>query len=426
MMIQSKQTANAGIFSITGKHHRPAPSGNAPDVFAGRAGRIYDLEGNVRETPSIPVLARPPDGASGATRESCHGRETMRQLKTIKPQGTVTPQGRHVAAGFTLVELLVVIAIIGVLIGLLLPAVQAARESARRMSCTNNLKQIGLSLHNYESTLKTFPPARNSCDGPNDSSCPCKLLRDDQLQGASAFVQLLPYMEDANLMALADLANRGGLWNDSGSTAAKYGWIDPPRLQLLATRPPFLVCPSNQSEPYAEDPVWFVGAAVGGVDSQTQLATGTYAFSYGTLGPGASTPQWSKCGNNGLFVYVFGRTPQEITDGLSNTFAVGEVVDAHLLRMGSNPKANGGSVWTYADRFEHSLRTTQNALNTPAGKGSTLAGSYNPGINGAFGSDHPGGGNFLFADGHVTFIFDSIDLAVYRGYSTYNGGEVSP
>lgn len=323
--------------------------------------------------------------------------------------------------GFTLVELLVVIAIIGVLIGLLLPAVQAARESARRMSCTNNLKQIGLALHNYESTLKTFPPARNSCDGAGGDPCPCKLLRDDQLQGASAFVQLLPYMEDTNLMALANLANRGGLWNDSGNAPANYGWMDAPRLQLIATRPPFLVCPSNQSEPYLEDPAWFIGK-----DTQTQVATGTYAFSFGTRGPSTGLGSATKCGNNGMFVYVFGRTPQEITDGLSNTFATGEVVDAHLARMGSNPKANGGNSWTYADRYEHSLRSTENSLNTPAGKGSTLNGSYNPGVNGAFGSDHPGGGNFLFADGHVTFIFDSIDLAVYRGYSTYNGGEVSP
>ncbi len=311
-------------------------------------------------------------------------------------------------SGFTLVELLVVIAIIGVLIALLLPAVQAARESARRMSCTNNMKQIGIALYNYEGSHKVFVPARSGCDGAAIPPCPCKNDQAVQMQGVSGFVMLLPFLENSALGELANVAN-AGMWTESG-TAADVNWIDAQKLKLIATRPPFMVCPSNLSEPTFDYNVWFIGR-------DTPVATGTYAFCHGHLGPTYGLSPTVKCGNTGIFVYRIPRAMSEITDGLSNTFALGEVVNAHQ-------KTNGGSVWTYADRHEHSLRSTENPLNTPTGKGTTLVGSYNPGVNGAFGSDHPGGGNFMFADGHVEFIFDSVDLLVYRGYSTYNSAEL--
>ncbi len=198
-------------------------------------------------------------------------------------------------AGFTLVELLVVIAIIGILVGLLLPAVQAAREAARRMQCSNNLKQLGLALHNYESAHKKFPAnpgARVSQDVTG---------RYNQAWLAwSGLAMLLPYMEQANLYNQANFNfswanNRGGTVNNSVVARARI---------------PSFVCPS--------DP--------GSSASYTRNMSPT---SYGmSAGPGS---HWSlstmKPGLSTLSVW----TPlRDITDGTSNSIAMSE------LRIGLN------------------------------------------------------------------------------------------
>lgn len=312
--------------------------------------------------------------------------------------------------GFTLVELLVVIAIIGILVALLLPAVQAAREAARRTQCTNNLKQLGIALHNYHDTKKTFPAGRLGCDQkpgppfPNTGSNWSKCLTQKYHDGSSGLVQLLPFME---LQTLYDSINfdfeqGGGLWITGAN------WTTPNHLAFIANRPPAMVCPSNQSNPTSQ---YTTSLADEGL-SDHPVAVGSYAFSTGTLGPAQGTGNKVKFENTGVFMYMNKYPIRRITDGLTNTMMAGEVREAH-----TDVSTN---IWTRASRHQDCLRSTQNHLNTPPGTGEHL----NNGRNAAFGSDHPGGALFLFGDSHVTLLPDEIDEDTYKAMSTREGGEV--
>jgi prepilin-type processing-associated H-X9-DG protein len=304
-----------------------------------------------------------------------------------------------------LVELLVVIAIIGVLIALLLPAVQAARESARRSQCANNLKQIGLAMHNHLDALGVFPTGSSIRLGTGPQDAPCPIRRGDiDLHHASGFVMIFPYIEAKILsdMARFDL---GGIYNGGG-------WYYGERMQLVRMRPPVFVCPSSTAEPTCTQCV-----QVSGWDrTYWEAGTGSYALCQGTYGPRvfplgqSDVGPIALCGNSGMFVYGLPRRASEITDGLSNTFAAGEVKAPHTL--------DDYSVWAYGSRYESSLRVTTNLLNTTPGKGKVRFEPWNSKNNGAFGSEHPQGANFVFGDGHVTFITDNIDYTAYQDFAT--------
>ncbi|MBX3433239.1 MAG: DUF1559 domain-containing protein [Pirellulales bacterium] len=305
--------------------------------------------------------------------------------------------------GFTLVELLVVIAIIGVLVALLLPAIQAAREAARRSQCTNNLRQVGLAILNYESSRKSLPPGRMHCDESVLDECKFDLPDRIADRGvASGFVLLLPYLE---LPALFDAA--GG--EDKQDMVWKYNnlWRAlPQRVQAVATRPPVFVCPSSTSEPIAE-----AYAA-----SETPAATGQYAFVHGKRGPSWLSRTGSnatlKLKNTGAFNYLTRVSLRQVSDGPSNTYFVGEVRDSHTFA--------GQNVWSIGMRVRDSLRMTENPLNTPTGSQSaTYAvqdGKY--ALNAAFGSEHPGGANFVRGDASVEFVSDGVDDEVYQAGAT--------
>lgn len=312
---------------------------------------------------------------------------------------------------FTLVELLVVIAIIGVLIALLLPAVQAAREAARRAQCANNLKQMGLALHNHLDSKGAFPAGHSGADGGG-------IPWGGPVTGhaASAFVLMLPFLE---AQVLGDMArfDVGGIFNWYLS-----GWYTGERKELTTMRPPVFVCPSSTAEPIVTEAYKHSGFA----QSEYESGTGTYATCHGTYGPGLKfKPENSDVsaitlsGNTGMFVYGLQRAPRHITDGLSNTFAVGEIKDPHTLI--------GYSLWAYGSRHECSMRTCYNLLNEKTGKGTYSIRHetwHNPeypksmGYNGAFASEHPTGANFLLGDGSVTFINDNIDYKIYQDYAT--------
>lgn len=301
---------------------------------------------------------------------------------------------RRFGSGFTLVELLVVIAIIGILIALLLPAVQAAREAARRSQCNNNLKQIGLALANYEGSFKVYPPGRMGCDN-NAIRCPSIYQR----VGQSAFVALLPFLEQQSLYDQFDF--RDGVW---GYTTT---WIDTNEF-VIAQRVPALICPSDTSQPYSEDPV-----VSGNYNIDPRLAaTGNYACVGGSnFGSGDSV----KYTNNGLFYYLTAHAIRDVTDGLSSTMFVGEVTQTHTY-VSSN-------IWTRAVRGMDCIRSTRNPVNTQPGEGATFTGDSSRKLSSAFASLHPGGANFLFGDGHVSFVSENINLTTYQALSTRAGGE---
>ena len=141
--------------------------------------------------------------------------------------------------GFTLVELLVVIAIIGILIALLLPAVQAAREAARRMQCTNNLKQIALAISMYELSRGTFPTGRLGCDVSNIAAC----QGDNTNFATSGFVLVLPYLDLGSLYDMMDLETGLFGWTASGAAIP----MSPQNLMAVKERPAVFVCPSDSA-----------------------------------------------------------------------------------------------------------------------------------------------------------------------------------
>ena len=228
----------------------------------------------------------------------------------------LTRKSRQPRQGFTLVELLVVIAIIGILVGLLLPAVQAAREAARRMQCSNNMKQIGLALFNYESSFGRFPArqygsagvAGSRFNGPNTGSFPNG--RNHNSGRISGFVGLLAYLEQGNLFERIQAGDNN---NAPGGPAGHFAWA-------VWNRPPETYrCPSD----------------AGGAGQNENSRIISYALCSGdTAGATTAIPG----SRRGMFAARFvWRGVNDITDGTSNTVAISEVFSS----VGS-PLASGG------------------------------------------------------------------------------------
>ena len=217
--------------------------------------------------------------------------------------------------GFTLVELLVVIAIIGMLVTLLLPAVQSAREAARRSACSNNLKQIGLALTNYEGAIGAYPPGRMGCDGWQQDVC-----TDNpgyQRPGTSGFVMLLPMLEEQGLYDQFGNFEKGAVFPASpgdSSDGTTDGWMTPAIAVAVGVRPSVFVCPSDDAQPL-----------------RGTVATGSYAFVMGSNGPTFGIDQVKvKHYNNGMFNYKTIRSVKDVQDGLSHTLFVGETISGHI------------------------------------------------------------------------------------------------
>ncbi len=281
-------------------------------------------------------------------------------------------------SGFTLVELLVVIAIIATLIGLLLPAVQTAREAARRSACSNNLKQITLGMTLYEGSKRCYPAGREGSDG----GCPAQPAMG---KNTSSFVHTLPYLEEASLYdAYTQAAATTPIEGDIPGAFA---------VRVFNQAPTPLRCPSTTKP--------FSGTNMAG--QQPEVGYGSYAMCQGHQGPTFGIACAVKDQNTGMALYVNRIKRRQITDGTTKTLLIGEVQDV------SKPP---NKFW-FANRHLDSMRSTDNPINTPWGSGVCLP-PERGGANGAFGSPHPGGALFAMVDGSVRFLEESIDLTTYR------------
>lgn len=312
---------------------------------------------------------------------------------------------RQIRAGFTLVELLVVIAIIGVLMGLLLPAVQYAREAARNSSCLNNIRQIALATSNFEAAQQAFPPARIYQKQVGTPGLDCGG------EEPSWLVRIMPYVEQQNLFGKWDLSKR-------------YRDHDP---AITAVPLPVYICPSRHSVDSANTPPVDMSVIVRlpcGCHGRIQItvvggATGDYAGNHGDPTPGATGgPNDYYYGGNGNGIIISSqarcimrdgqRVPgpwvdrvriSDVRDGLSNTFLVGElqVRPADLNTMPYNgPLYNGEDLAAFARVGGPGVPLTRTRDEAP---GPILG----------FGSWHPNACNFAFGDGSVRGIDPLID-----------------
>jgi prepilin-type N-terminal cleavage/methylation domain-containing protein/prepilin-type processing-associated H-X9-DG protein len=328
-------------------------------------------------------------------------------------------------AGFTLIELLVVIAIIAVLIALLLPAVQAAREAARRAQCVNNLKQMALAAHNYESSNGVFPMGNQGYLFPS-----CGAAFPDDAPIYSALIFMMPYLESNNI---ANAYNFSRVFVSVSNVT-----VDGIQVNVFN-------CPSDL--PFTQEPPQFVPYL------HTSYGTSrgrneNIAWNWGnTAPPDPTAPYYSNCNGDpgdGMFGWQCAFSIANVADGLSNTFLFGE-----LSRFVDEPPSVytiGNITIEFTDDYSNMVgRPTSGAfviprLNAPPDKtgavyAACFANAFYPPdwINNSaclslgqygFRSLHPGGANFAMADGSVRFVKNGIDVRAYRGLGTRAGGEI--
>ncbi|MEL7496546.1 MAG: DUF1559 domain-containing protein [Planctomycetota bacterium] len=296
--------------------------------------------------------------------------------------------------GFTLVELLVVIAIIGILIGMLLPAVQMVREAARRTSCMNNMRQVVLATHNFESANQIFPYATRD-----------RLEGDDSDTWATGFLQIMPFVERDDIAIRWDPNERRDSTVDNDGDGFSNA-------MLTQMKIPTFLCPSmNDPSGQLRDnraPCSYLFSA-----GTQDVALLHYARFYGIDEPrydGAIIPTRTDPSDSSSANFEAETGMRSISDGTSNTFFLGET---DFTPKGV-PSTEYGGVWAFG-YIGYAWGTTHHPFN----KHDNTTTVY-----GAFRSEHPGGASFAMCDGSVRFVAELIDQDLYDGLATRNGGEV--
>ena len=364
--------------------------------------------------------------------------------------------------GFTLVELLVVIAIIGILVGLLLPAVQAAREAARRMSCSNNFKQIGLAIHNYHSAFKQLPAHGGGTTGDEPSEPIGFIDRNNGEDGfndsrLSMLVGILPFVEQQGLWEqISNPSLEGGTWNAMGPTPDRIAY------EPWATDIPTLRCPSDPGVGLPSLGRTNYGACMG--DSTWFSQTLTHG-SADDDGQESLYAEHERAAKRGFFV-LFGKSRfRDVLDGLSNTVAMGEMItylgdndarggtiesDGSGTDIGSND-ASATSIrenpafcqpfvdperprfWSMPIERQVETRGYRWASATPLFSGTftilppnrEVCGRENPLATAnisTMSSQHLGGCHILMGDGAVVFVTDSIEAGNSNAPSVWRDG----
>ncbi|HXG12301.1 MAG TPA: DUF1559 domain-containing protein [Gemmataceae bacterium] len=353
-------------------------------------------------------------------------------------------------SGFTLIELLVVIAIIGVLIALLLPAVQKVRESANRTRCANNLKQIGLALHNYHSAHERFPPGNASPVTMSDVGCFSGTSTNSPHPGAPWSVFILPYIEQTAIYSQLDItgtfpSSYGDATASPPPTNLNPAVYNPIQTSPLYSRIDIYQCPAVNRGMLP----WVAVATVGNPLPGVEQTTMNY---FACMGGGLDEPatanrqpsanrQNCTCGvvgapfpnarflihwTNGFLHVNSKKRLLDAIDGTSNSILVGETIyqnmqinrgwgSSHRTRHGSN-NSPGNLTGTY--RAINSGKALYEAFSDRTSDQNI----HNHLMNTCFGSMHPGGAMFCFGDGSVRFLNESMNLAIYRTLGAINDG----